>query len=708
MPPLDRRRFLRNATLAVAALALPAPSRLLAASGAAAPAIDRSAFPQSVASGDPRSDRVLLWTRCPGASRVLLQVSPDASFASLVVERELAVDADRDHCVRARVTGLAPGRAWYYRFVLERGDARVSSPHGLTRTAPAADADVPVRIAFLSCQDYGGRYYNTLLPLLDDPPDLLLHLGDFIYETAGDPGFQSRDGDRSITFEDEAGALPLGTPEARFFAARSLSNYRQLHRTVRTDPVLQQLLERAPLAAIWDDHEFSDDCWGDAGTYHDGREDEHDTARRHHAEQAYLEYMPVDLVDDEAGPGREDLFPRLRLWRQLDWGRQLSLLLTDYRSHRPDHLVPEDAFPGALAVDEPTLRAVAGPLGLDAEAVLGRLMPYLDLGLERHAGLRPAVTQAIASAYRAEGRDEADALRRAQLLARGPLALAALGPLLDGFNAAAPATLRVTLPTEIDGRGLPWLAIGKTRLFGAVGARYFVVKDAYDLLAAVRAAQGQPSALGAAQTAWLADALARSPARWTLVASSVSFTPIVLDLARPEIQAPPALARRFLLNVDHWDGFPVERDALVQRVFEPAGGAVLLSGDIHAGFATQHAPRTVEFTTPAVSSTTIRSILAGSLGEGEADDTGGAGARMVEHLDALVMAGFEGLRYAQTGRHGVGVLEARADAMDVRFLELPEALCREDLRATPERAAAARTTAAFTLDAATRTLRRAE
>lgn len=701
----NRRRFLKTVVASAALVALPAAA-WGAPSGAASPRVSRERFPQSVASGDPRPDRVLLWTRAPGVSALRLQVADDAAFQALRLDREVPVDADSDGCVKVRVQDLAPGRHYHYRFLAEEGAGRwVSSPHGRTRTAPPPEADVPLRFAFVSCQDYGGRWYNSLAPLVDDELDFVLHLGDFIYETLGDPQFQTRSAERDIVFEDADGALPMGRGEAAFLAARSLSNYRQLHRTYRGDPMLQALLERAPLVAIWDDHEFSDDCWQDVATYAGGLTDERDTARRHNAERAYFEYMPVDLEADDGAdlplPVQEDaLFPRTRLWRRLRFGRALDLVLTDYRSARPDHLIPEDAFPGAIVYDREALRARLPALGLDYDALAPSLLPYLDLADPAHARLRAIAVAAVRADYRNAGIDDAQAAQRAERALFGPVALPVLAQYLQ---ATAPAEAAALPDAAALPRGLPWLALGKTSLFGGIGARYLVVKDSYDLLAGLRTLDGLPSALGAVQRAWLEDTLRRSTARFKVVASSVSFTSLVLDLRSPDLGAPEPMRHRFYLNVDHWDGFPTERARLVGEVFDPAGGVILLSGDIHSGFATQHSAGTVEFTTPAVSSETLHGILV-KMNTGD-DPQAQAGRRIAESLEALFAGAFEPLRYVQTRRHGVSVLSIDGERAEATFHELADEVCRTRLYDRPDELQAHLRTHRFVFDRATMHLR---
>ena len=714
----SRRRFLK--ALVVAAAAAPFASRLSwlqAAEGSAGFAVSRRHFPQSLASGDPRPDRVLLWTRAPDASGVdvalRLQVADDPQFRQLRVERELLARAEADHCLRVRVQGLRPGQRYYYRFLRRDDEAWVASPTGRTRTAPAADAPTPaLKFGFVSCRDYGGRWYNSLMPLLEEEPDFILHLGDFIYESVGDESFQNVGGERSIVFADQIGALQVAKKNGSYLAARSLDNYRQLHREYRTDPLLQSLLESTPLVAIWDDHEFSDDCWQDHAAYSNGRREEGDRQRRRNAEHAYFEYMPVDVEvgeSDESGVlavDDERLHPHTRLWRALDFGRDLRLVLLDYRSQRPDHPIPEDAFPGALAYDQGALQRLLPALGLDYTTMAPKLLPYLDLTDDAWKDLRKPLRRALTRAYADEGIDKREAVRRAQAASTAPMALMVLLDILKRYNAAVPGFMQAA-PPPADGdypRGLPWLALGKSKLFSHLGSRYLVFKDSYELFLGLREAEGKlPLALGETQQAWLLDQLAGCDARWKVVASSVSMTPMVLDLARPDLQAPPLLQRRFYLNVDQWDGFGRQRDALV-KAMDQAGGAVVLSGDIHAGFATQLSERTVEFTVPAVSSQTLKDILAGSAGDDP--DTAETGRRLVEALDDVILEGDARIRHAQTSRHGVGLIEIGADGkLQASFFELPADACRQRLYGQPEAMKAKLHRVRFVVDAGDRVLR---
>ena len=177
----------------------------------------------------------------------------------------------------------------------------------------------------------------------------------------------------------------------------------------------------------------------------------------------------------------------------------------------------------------------------------------------------------------------------------------------------------------------------------------------------------------------------------------------MLDLSDPALDAPEPMRRAFYLNVDQWDGFPRERRRLLDDVFAPAGGTIVLSGDIHSGFATQHGAAVVEFTAPAISSETLSGMLARSSG-GSAERAE-AGRRLADHLETVVSAGNPALRYAQTRRHGVGVLRIDGEHATAEFQELPAELCAQCLYEQPGQVRAQLQVRRFALDRADMQLR---
>ncbi|MCB1015459.1 MAG: alkaline phosphatase D family protein, partial [Acidimicrobiales bacterium] len=298
--PIGRRRFL--ALLGAAGAAVAVGGRLRPA-GAQTPPVPNGyvvAWPDGVIAGDPTPDGTVLWTRVEppaGAEPVPVtwEVAADDAFTSIVAGGVAVAESSADWTVKVPVTGLAADGWLHYRFLVG-ADA---GPVGRLRTAPPAGTPTAsLRFGFASCQQRGTERVAQRAASEEAGLDFFVHLGDYVYETTGDSSFQGGAKERAIEFDDEAGAIPLvGSNGSTYYAARSLDNYRQLYRTVRGDAALQAVHERLAMVAVWDDHEFSDDCWGSVATYHDGREDELDAARRSAANQAWFEYMPVDYAD---------------------------------------------------------------------------------------------------------------------------------------------------------------------------------------------------------------------------------------------------------------------------------------------------------------------------------------------------------------------------------------------------------------------------
>lgn len=303
-------------------------------------------FPQGVASGDPKPDSVILWTRAvpdagSGPVVVKYQVATDEAFTKLVADGQMTVDEASDWTVRIKPTGLAAYTQLFYRFVAEK----VQSDIGRTKTAPTDDQDVNVRFAFASCQDFIGRYYHSWRALLEteDPVDFVVFLGDYIYETNGDSDFQLTGGKRQIEIPDGIEIEPATpAPDAKpaVKAAKTLKDYRGLYKQYRSDEFLKKAHQMFPFICIWDDHEFANDGWQDYATdFNETKGAEQSTARREAANQAWFEFMPADVTWDEAASFPNDL----KIYRTLRYGKHVELIMTDQRSYRSDHVIPEKA-----------------------------------------------------------------------------------------------------------------------------------------------------------------------------------------------------------------------------------------------------------------------------------------------------------------------------------------------------------------------------
>lgn len=320
-------------------------------------------FPQGLASGDPSERSIILWTRVEatdGSSApvtVRVEVSGDPQFSSLVASEQVTASAASDHTVRALVTGLAADTTYYYRF---HAGSDVTPLLGRTRTAPLANADRTARFAFASCQSYEAGYYGIWRALVNadeqkatsEQIDAVVHLGDFIYEALGYGGAR------------RLPAFPDGGGDGEQKWARTLADYRHLYKAYLADPDLQAARARFPFVVTWDDHEFSDDAWQATATY--GNKDVAMPARKVAANQAWFEFIPARLSGAESPEGTaseaRDFAPvavrevtgeavspddiaravaSIAIYRTVRWGKHAELVVTDTRSYRSDHPVPD-------------------------------------------------------------------------------------------------------------------------------------------------------------------------------------------------------------------------------------------------------------------------------------------------------------------------------------------------------------------------------
>ncbi|MBZ4417349.1 alkaline phosphatase [Myxococcus sp. RHSTA-1-4] len=660
---------------------------------------DRAFFPQSVASGDPRPESVVLWTRVvdsgrPGADLSLtVQVALDESFSKRVLElKDVPTTSAHDHVLKVKVTGLAPRTTYFYRFLYEESGRRVASPLGRTRTAPEAGADTPVRFMVANCQNYNGRYYNSWQRLLqlDEDLDFVVFLGDYIYETT--PEAAPPEGARQVRFSEPDGALRLSTSGGTVLAAASLSNYRDLYRTYREDPFLQGAHERYPFILVWDDHEFSDDSWSAHANYTEGRQDELQEERRRNAELAFFEYLP--LAPDEAPEGVVDLeatprYPDTRIWRSFDFGSALRLIVTDYRTRRPDHLIPEDAWPAAVAVDASALAT----LGLTG-AFTADTFAYVDIDAQEYTEARSILRLAYVRLAVAAGLSQAEAASRAGAAVRGPQALAYVNPVLAQAGRA---------PIDPAGkpRGLGFVHLGKTELFARLGARYVVVKDTYDVYAAWRDASTGGEAqnvLGTEQRSFVQGAAA-GPQAWKVLVSSVSATSMIWDLSNKQDVTPESVRNRYYFDVDQWDGVPQEKERLLGALRAATSDrTVVVSGDIHASFASVEAG-VPALTAPAISSSSVGEEAGEQVTEAGFPPGTAVYRYVVTEQVATLREGNPGIVFADTDSHGFTVVEVHADEVRAAYHLIPGAEARTSYAERPEALAARFTRRDFTVRA---------
>ncbi len=253
-------------------------SAALAAAPAAATGFGKG-FTHNVASGEPSATSVLLWTRFVAEAETALiwQVSESESFARPVAEGSVAASPARDWCAKGIVTGLAPDRWYFFRFVAPDGTA---SPVGRTRTLPQGPA-AKFRLAVFSCSNFGFGWFNAYGHAVEaNDADLAVHLGDYIYEYGAGTYPNTGQGlaDRVLAPATEIVAL---------------ADYRLRYATYRADPDCQRLHQVLPMIAVWDDHESANDSWKDGAENHQSATEGDWAVRKAAAKQAYREWMPV-------------------------------------------------------------------------------------------------------------------------------------------------------------------------------------------------------------------------------------------------------------------------------------------------------------------------------------------------------------------------------------------------------------------------------
>jgi alkaline phosphatase D len=343
--PTDRRQLLRLALAASGTLWLPR-------SAWSQPQLASDPFTLGVASGSPRADSVVLWTRLHAAGpfgastlpdtaiTVRWELAHDERFTRIAARGQAQALPDLAHSVHVEAAGLSSDRAYFYRFMVGGRDNDWVSPVGRTRTLPAADAAVARwRLAYASCQRWEHGHYAAWRHLVADAPDAVAFLGDYIYEYPGALNAVRSHGDGwTLTLPD----------------------YRRRYALHKSDAALQAAHAACPWFVIWDDHEVQNDYAGLAPG-DSGPAVPDFAARRAAAYQAFYEHMPLRasvLTRALAGlaSGAE-----MRIHGQVRLGRLGSLSLLDARQHKDPLVCTRGGKPGSAWVDPGTCASWGDP-----------------------------------------------------------------------------------------------------------------------------------------------------------------------------------------------------------------------------------------------------------------------------------------------------------------------------------------------------------
>src|SRR5215475_3844575 len=321
MRSLSRRTFLVGGLVTAGGIGLPLRALARApAQTASAASLTAYPFMLGVASGEPAPDSVVLWTRLAPSplnadgqggmatsdAVVDWQVSANTGFTSLVASGSVTAQYAQAHSVHVVAGGLAPDAEYYYRF---RALGHIS-PVGRTRTAPAFTVvGRDLTMAFASCAHYESGYYTAYRRMAEDRPDLILHLGDYIYE----------DGTTAGSVREHLGSEIV-----------SLADYRRRYAQYKSDPDLQAAHAIAPWLVVPDDHEVENNYANMVRADNSpALTTAHWTARRTAAYQAYYENMPLRPAQAPSGNS-------IPLYRRVRWGTLATFHMLDTRQYRDD------------------------------------------------------------------------------------------------------------------------------------------------------------------------------------------------------------------------------------------------------------------------------------------------------------------------------------------------------------------------------------
>lgn len=284
--------------------------KLLAVAAMAQTDTSLAPFYHGVASGDPGTNRITLWTRVtpPAGSTkaipVTWKLSTDTGLTNVVKSGSVTARYGSDFTAAVTVYGLQPNTWYYYQFTAQSRNSLT----GRTRTLPSTGVD-SIRLAVVSCTNYQSGYFNVYRSIADrNDVDVVVHLGDFIYEYA------------KYGFGYDSTVNRVHDPKLE---AITLSDYRRRHAQYRLDEDTRKLLQQYPLIVVWDDHEVANDAWMGGAENHDPATEGNWNDRLAAAKQAYFEWMPVKKPDPTNDPGR--------LYRQFKFGNLIRLDMLDTR-----------------------------------------------------------------------------------------------------------------------------------------------------------------------------------------------------------------------------------------------------------------------------------------------------------------------------------------------------------------------------------------
>ena len=323
---MQRRKFLRNLGLATSSAGLVAACQTNPADTAAD--LGANPFQHGVASGDPLTDRVILWTRVTGtgSTEVAWWIAEDEDGGNQIASGSQWTDSSRDFTVKVDAAGLQPNKSYYYGFT----SGQFQSPVGRTRTLPVGEV-AKVRMAVTSCANHPQGYFNGYGHIaIQEDLNVVLSLGDYLYEY------------RNREYGDGRELTRVPEPNREII---SLQDYRQRHAQYKQDPDLQAAHQAHPWIVVWDDHESANNSWSGGAENHTPETEGDWADRKAVAIRAYYEWMPIREVPTG-------------LYRSFRFGDLADLVMLDTRLEGRD----EQGTREDLATANDPSRSLLGPI----------------------------------------------------------------------------------------------------------------------------------------------------------------------------------------------------------------------------------------------------------------------------------------------------------------------------------------------------------
>jgi len=319
MSTITRRNFLKISAVAASTLVIST-----GLSGCGSSNNDENlnvSFNHGVASGDPLSDKVIIWTRITHDNETLssdisvdFEVSTDENFVSIVNNGTYTAQESEDFTVKIDVQELNAGTKYYYRFISNG----TTSPVGKMKTLPVENPD-QVKMAVFTCANYPNGYFNAYSEAAKvEDLDVSIHVGDYIYEYGmyEDDDFEVK---TPAYATSNAQTIDRALPDDNNTECIELNDYRKRYALYHTDSGTQAIHSHCPMIVVWDDHEIANDTYKDGAQNHDESEGDFEI-RTQEALQAYFEWLPIRPIDNKK-----------EIFRSFDFGTLVSLHMLETR-----------------------------------------------------------------------------------------------------------------------------------------------------------------------------------------------------------------------------------------------------------------------------------------------------------------------------------------------------------------------------------------